>query len=139
MLRLRSAHHRLRQRMAHRLSTPPRSPTRPHEIDHSAVRLGHFGLTMRDRAGLVERDGFQTSQILQMGTPLTSTPFRAACATPVRIAAGVAKASAQGDAATSTVMARQERHFKSATPSKGGMTIQQRHADQDGRPRRPRS
>ena len=38
--------------------------------------------------------------------PFTSTPCRAACAMPDRIAAGVPRASAQGDAATSRAMPR---------------------------------
>ena len=54
--------------------------------------------------------------------PFTSTPPRAARATPASTAAGVPNASAHGDAATNSVMARRK-DSRNGMPSNGGMTI----------------
>ena len=57
--------------------------------------------------------------------PLTRTPFRAAWATPAMITAGVPKANAQGEAATSKTIARLNDSLK-GTPNRGGIRITSR-------------
>ncbi|MPM55675.1 hypothetical protein SDC9_102472 [bioreactor metagenome] len=54
--------------------------------------------------------------------PLTSTPLRAACAIPERIAAGVPNARAHGEAATKRVIARKKLSLK-GKPNMGGSTM----------------
>lgn len=69
--------------------------------------IGDAWAAFRQRAGLVEGQSRSASRDFRAGAPpFTRTPPRAARATPDSTALGVAIASAQGLAATSTAMAR---------------------------------
>jgi hypothetical protein len=61
---------------------------------------------VRERARLVERHRAHATQRLQVLPPLNRMPLRAAFAMADSTVAGVAITSAQGDATTSSVIAR---------------------------------
>ena len=65
-------------------------------IAAEADDVGHLGLALGQRAGLVERHGVIWPSLSSTAPPLSSSPRRAPAERPAAIAAGVEMTSAQG-------------------------------------------